>query len=397
MAGHTDNEIVINAPMDLVWDMTNDVESWPSLFSEYAKAEIVERGGDSIRFRLSLHPDENGTVWSWVSERTPDPETRTVRSHRVETGVFEYMNLFWEYEQVDGGVRMRWVQDFTMKADAPLDDEGMTARLNHNTAIQMQRIKRIVEEAAERAAGGLRFDHAGRRVLVTGGTRGIGRGIVLAFARAGASVVTCYRNDGPAVDSLVKQLSETPGDHRVVKADIGKAEEIDRLIGECRAHLGTIDVIVNNAGRISHVPFDKLDADEWRRVVDVNLTGTFLVVQKALPILSPGASIINIGSKVATVGIPLRSHYTASKAGLIGLTRSLCKELGPKGYRVNLVAPGPVETEEGVSPEVRERYERLTAVGRLGQPGDIAGPVLFLASDLATFITGETINVDGGI
>ncbi|WP_306434452.1 SDR family oxidoreductase [Actinomadura roseirufa] len=397
MAGHTDNEIVINAPMDLVWDMTNDIESWPTLFSEYAAAEIVERDGDTIRFRLSMHPDENGTVWSWVSERTPDAETRTVRSRRVETGVFEYMNLFWEYEQVDGGVKMRWKQDFTMKPGAPLDDEGMTARLNRNTAVQMERIKRIVEEAAERAAGGVRFDHTGRRVLVTGGTRGIGRGIVLAFARAGASVVTCYRNEGPAVDSLVKALSETPGDHKVIKADVGVEAEIERLVEACREHLGTIDVIVNNAGSISHVPFDKLPADEWRRVLDVNLTGTFLVVQKSLPILSPGASIINIGSKVATVGIPLRSHYTASKAGLLGLTRSLCKELGPKGYRVNLVAPGPIETEEEVSPEVRARYEKLTAVGRLGVTADIAGPVLFLASDMAAFITGETINVDGGI
>ncbi|WP_164717145.1 SRPBCC family protein [Actinomadura sp. J1-007] len=118
MAGHTENEIVINAPMGLVWDMTNDVESWPTLFSEYGAAEILERDGATVRFRLSLHPDETGTVWSWVSERTPDPETRTVRSRRVETGVFEYMNLFWEYEQVDGGVRMRWTQDFTMKQSA---------------------------------------------------------------------------------------------------------------------------------------------------------------------------------------------------------------------------------------------------------------------------------------
>lgn len=152
MAGHTDNSIVINAPMDLLWDMTNDVESWPGLFSEYGSAEILERDGDTVRFRLALHPDENGTVWSWVSERTPDPATRTVRAHRVETGVFQYMNLHWEYEQVDGGVRMRWTQDFAMKPDAPLDDAGMTARLNRNTAVQMERIKRIVEEAAERAA-----------------------------------------------------------------------------------------------------------------------------------------------------------------------------------------------------------------------------------------------------
>ncbi|GLW63953.1 hypothetical protein Arub01_21970 [Actinomadura rubrobrunea] len=397
MAGHTDNSIVINAPMDLVWDMTNDVESWPRLFSEYAAAEILERDGDTIRFRLTLHPDENGTVCSWVSERTPDPATRTVRARRIETGVFQYMNLYWEYEEVDGGVRMRWTQDFAMKPQAPLDDEAMTARLNRNTAVQMQRIKRIVEEAAERAAGGVRFDHTGRRVLVTGGTRGIGRAITLAFARAGATVLTCHRQDGPAVDSLVKELAETPGDHRVVKADLGKPADVDRLIGECRSHLGTLDVVVNNAGAISHVPFERLEVDEWRRVLDVNLTAAYLVVQKALPLLAAGASIINVGSKVAGVGLPLRAHYTASKAGLVGLTRSLCKELGPKGYRVNLVAPGPVETEEEVSPETRERYQRLTALGRLGQPADIAGAVLFLASDLGAWISGETLNVDGGI
>nr|WP_227023070.1 SDR family oxidoreductase [Actinomadura rubrobrunea] len=234
-------------------------------------------------------------------------------------------------------------------------------------------------------------------MLVTGGTRGIGRAITLAFARAGATVLTCHRQDGPAVDSLVKELAETPGDHRVVKADLGKPADVDRLIGECRSHLGTLDVVVNNAGAISHVPFERLEVDEWRRVLDVNLTAAYLVVQKALPLLAAGASIINVGSKVAGVGLPLRAHYTASKAGLVGLTRSLCKELGPKGYRVNLVAPGPVETEEEVSPETRERYQRLTALGRLGQPADIAGAVLFLASDLGAWISGETLNVDGGI
>lgn len=148
MSGHTDNSIVINAPLDLVWDITNDVESWSSLFSEYSISEIVERRGDTVRFRLALHPDENGTVWSWVSERTADPESKTVRSARVETGVFKYMALFWEYLQEDDGVRMRWVQDFEMKPIAPINDEQMTARLNTNTAIQMQLIKEKVEAAA---------------------------------------------------------------------------------------------------------------------------------------------------------------------------------------------------------------------------------------------------------
>ncbi|MEV1175089.1 SRPBCC family protein [Nonomuraea sp. NPDC049784] len=148
MAGHTDNAIVIQAPMDLVWEMTNDVASWPQLFSEYAAAEILERDGDSITFRLTMHPDEDGTVWSWISQRTPDPVKREVRAHRIETGPFEYMNIFWEYREVPEGVRMRWVQDFHMKPQAPADDDGMTAYLNHNTAIQMDRIKGLVEKAA---------------------------------------------------------------------------------------------------------------------------------------------------------------------------------------------------------------------------------------------------------
>ncbi|MDJ0346951.1 SRPBCC family protein [Streptomyces sp. H10-C2] len=150
MAGHTDNEIVINAPIDEVWDTTNDVVNWPDLFSEYAKAEILEQDGQTVTFRLTMHPDDDGQVWSWVSERTPDPVTRTVRAHRVETGPFDFMNIFWEYTETPDGVRMRWVQDFHMKPQAPVDDAGMTAHLNRNTAIQMKLIKDKVEAASTR-------------------------------------------------------------------------------------------------------------------------------------------------------------------------------------------------------------------------------------------------------
>ncbi|MER7751181.1 SRPBCC family protein [Kitasatospora sp. NPDC097643] len=151
-AGHTDNAIVIDAPMAIVWEMTNDLESWPKLFSEYASVEVIERDGETVTFRLTMHPDENGTAWSWVSRRTPDPATRTVTAYRVETGPFEFMNIRWEYTEVPGGVRMRWIQDFHMKPQAPVDDAGMTGHLNRNTAIQMQLIKDKVEAAA-RAAG----------------------------------------------------------------------------------------------------------------------------------------------------------------------------------------------------------------------------------------------------
>ncbi|MFG2332152.1 SRPBCC family protein [Streptomyces sp. NPDC048604] len=147
----TDNSIVIDAPMDLVWDMTNDVASWPQLFSEYAAAEILERDGATLRFRLTLHPDENGQVWSWVSERTPDPATRTVRARRIETGPFEFMDLYWSYEQTDAGVEMRWRQEFAVREGLPFGDPEMAERLNTNTRREMARIKGLVEQAAVRS------------------------------------------------------------------------------------------------------------------------------------------------------------------------------------------------------------------------------------------------------
>ena len=151
MAGHTDNRVLIAAPLELVWDVTNDVANWPDLFSEYASAEILDETDGRITFRLTMHPDEQGNRWSWVSERTPDPATRTVAAHRVETGWFEYMDIAWSYREVDGGTEMRWVQDFQMKPNAPIDDAGMTDRLNGNTAVQMALIKEKVERAAATA------------------------------------------------------------------------------------------------------------------------------------------------------------------------------------------------------------------------------------------------------
>lgn len=153
-----DNSVVIDAPLDLVWDMTNDVESWPELFSEYASAEILERDGETIRFRLTLRPDENGQVFNWVSERTPDPVTHTVRAHRIETGPFTYMNLAWDYQVVDGGVLMHWAQDFEVRPGLPFGNEAMADRLNTNTRREMGIIKEKVERAwreREAAAAGV--------------------------------------------------------------------------------------------------------------------------------------------------------------------------------------------------------------------------------------------------
>ncbi|MBV6696722.1 SRPBCC family protein [Kitasatospora aureofaciens] len=146
--GHTESSTVVAAPFDLVWEMTNDVAGWPQLFTEYADAEILEQQGDTVRFRLTMHPDDQGVVRSWVSERTSDRTTRSVRARRVETGPFEYMNIFWDYREIPEGVLMRWVQDFHVRAELPFGDEEMAAHLKANTVVQMQAVKERIEDAA---------------------------------------------------------------------------------------------------------------------------------------------------------------------------------------------------------------------------------------------------------
>jgi aromatase len=155
VSASTENSVVVDAPMQLVWDMTNDVPSWPELFTEYAAAEVLEQDATSVTFRLTMHPDASGVSWSWVSKRVLDPVARVVRAHRVETGPFEFMTIVWEYEQLPEGVQMRWRQEFAMKPGAPVDDAGMAARINTNTPVQMQVIRRRIEAAAAAATAGV--------------------------------------------------------------------------------------------------------------------------------------------------------------------------------------------------------------------------------------------------
>lgn len=147
--GHTDNSIVIDAPLDLVWQLTNDVGNWPNLFTEYASVEILENRDNSyFLFRLAMHPDANGTVWSWVSERTLDPIAHRVSARRVEPGPFEFMNIEWTYQNTAGGTIMRWVQDFRMRPTAPVDTAAMTRRIDANSKIQMAVIAQKVQAVA---------------------------------------------------------------------------------------------------------------------------------------------------------------------------------------------------------------------------------------------------------
>jgi aromatase len=143
----TDNAVVIDRPLDEVWKKMNDLENWTNIFSEYANVEVLERDGNTVQFRLTTHPDPeyDGKVWSWVSERTMDPETYTTKSHRIETGPFEYMNIEWFFEPENGGTKMRWVQEFSMKPSAPANDEQAEEYLNKNTAEQMKVIKERLE------------------------------------------------------------------------------------------------------------------------------------------------------------------------------------------------------------------------------------------------------------
>jgi NAD(P)-dependent dehydrogenase (short-subunit alcohol dehydrogenase family) len=239
----------------------------------------------------------------------------------------------------------------------------------------------------------------GKRAIVTGGSRGIGRAIVLGLAQGGASVAACYNRESDDVARLRSELEEVGGTSYLEQADVSDPDSAGAFVQGAAERFGGVDILINNAGVVSHVMIEELELDEWHRVLDVNLTAVYLVTKAALPAMGDGASIVNITSAVAMRGMPARTHYISSKAGLIGLTRALCKEVGSRGIRVNALAPGIIETDQtaGLDETGRARYSGLAALNRLGGPEEIASVALFLASDLASFVSGVTLNVDGGI
>ncbi|MFJ3170849.1 SDR family oxidoreductase [Streptomyces roseus] len=245
----------------------------------------------------------------------------------------------------------------------------------------------------------LDFGLKSRHALVTGGARGIGRATVLALAAQGAAVTACYVNESEQVESLRRELADLGARGTLVRCDIADHEQAARLSAEAHERYGAIDAVVNNAGVISHLPLVDLAPDEWHRILDTNLSGMYHVIRGALPYLANTASIVNISSAVAHHGMPGAAHYVASKAGVMGLTRALAKELGPRGIRVNCIASGLVETDQmkAVTAEGKAAYEQRISLRRLGSPADIADAVLFLASDAARYVTGATLDVDGGI
>ncbi|PRX06371.1 UNVERIFIED_ORG: 3-oxoacyl-[acyl-carrier protein] reductase [Actinomadura viridilutea] len=244
------------------------------------------------------------------------------------------------------------------------------------------------------------FGLKGRHAVVTGGTRGIGRAITLALLDQGASVTVCHRQESAEADALRAEFAARDAGALLVRADVSREADARLLLDRAHETFGPVDVLVNNAGIITHLPLAELAEDEWARVVDTNLGGAYRMIRASLDRLARPASIVNITSAVAEHGMPNAAHYVASKAGIIGLTRALCKELGPEGIRVNAVTCGVIDGTGQKNPrgeEGKRRYAEMTALGRLGEPAEVADAVLFLASDAARYVTGAVLGVDGGI
>jgi 3-oxoacyl-[acyl-carrier protein] reductase len=232
----------------------------------------------------------------------------------------------------------------------------------------------------------------GKTALVTGASKGIGRAIAAELARAGASVVVGYRSGREEAEALAAELGG-----RAIQADVSSRDDAARLVEEA----GDLDILVNNAGLTRDGLLARMTDDDWRVVIETNLGSVFYTCRAAVrPMMKKrGGSIVNISSIVGVHGNWGQTNYGASKAGIIGFTKSLARELGSRGVRANVVAPGYVKTQltDVLPEEARKAMLDNTPLGRLGEPEDVAGAVRFLCSDDASFITGEVLLVDGGL
>lgn len=246
------------------------------------------------------------------------------------------------------------------------------------------------------------FDLTGRVALVTGGNGGIGLGMALGLARAGARVVVARRNAEKSA-AAVAALAEAGGDAFALTADVTDEASVRTLFDALAERAGRLDILVNNAGTTVRKPVDRLSLDEWHAVMDTNLTSAFLCSRAAHPLMKAagGGKIINIGSMMSIFGAPYAPAYGASKGGIVQLTKSLAAAWAADGIQANAVLPGWIRTEltDGARAQVaglEDRVTARTAAGRWGEPGDLAGVAVFLASAASDFVTGTAIPVDGG-
>lgn len=240
----------------------------------------------------------------------------------------------------------------------------------------------------------------GKVALITGASRGIGKAIAERLSQAGAAVVINYARNTEAAQKLVAQIESAGGKALAVQADVGCVPEITRLFDETLKHFGRLDILVNNAGTMFNKLVSEVTEEEFDRIVAVNVKGTFFACQQAAKRLAEGGRIINFSSTTTVMMLPTYGAYVATKGAVEQLTRTLAKELGPRRITVNIVSPGPTDTDlfnTGKTEEQRHRMAQAAAFHRLGRPAEIAEVVVFLASDAAGWVTGQNIRVNGGV
>lgn len=249
----------------------------------------------------------------------------------------------------------------------------------------------------------MQTDLTGKVAIVTGGARDIGRAIVLELARNGASVVINYFSSADSATALVREVEELGGKALAVRADVSNGADVTRLVAEARGAFGDeIHILVNNAGGIlARRKLEEMDEAFWDSVMALNLKSVFLVTQAVVPLMPAGGAIVNLASLAARDGGGGGAlAYSAAKGAVLTLTRGLSKELAPKKIRVNCVSPGLINTtfhDTFTKPEVRQVVASRTSIGREGSSADVANAVVFLASDAAAYITGESIEINGGL
>ena len=241
----------------------------------------------------------------------------------------------------------------------------------------------------------------GKNVIVTGATRGIGREIALTLAQNGANIAMNYRNLNSEVEDLINEIKSFGVDALAIKCDVSITEEVDNFVKEVKSHYNTIDVLVNNAGITKDGLIIRMKEEDFDDVLDVNLKGTFNTTKSVSSIMvrQKYGKIINISSVVGIAGNAGQCNYAASKAGVIGFSKSVARELASRNINVNVVAPGYINTDmtKNLPDKVKKEIIKSIPMKKIGDPKEVANLVLFLSSNLSDYITGQVINVDGGM